>query len=186
MLQSAVDAASADCDAFSKQTCPVEALPCVIQIGQPACVKGQCTNFIPLVWPSMTLVESNVPYRLECETSDHCTSYTVVPSGNVFSNSPAGGKAFDAADLAAINAIADDLDFRQGFITGFGCAASTSKTYITLSREYTNGAKTSQDVTGCIFAGPPNNQPLALWNLFQSLGAASDGGTTITDAAVTD
>jgi hypothetical protein len=186
MLQGAVDEARLDCNAFANQMCPIPALPCVAQVGQPACLRGRCATFIPESWPSMTLVESNVPFQLECTTSDDCTSFTVTPSGGVFSNGPAGGKQFDATALATVRSIADDIAFRQGFITGFGCAASTSRTYVTLSREFSNGAKASQDVTGCILVGPPQNQPRTLWDLFQSLGGERDGGAAVADGAATD
>jgi hypothetical protein len=34
----------------------------------------------------------------------------------------------------------------------------------------------SQDVTGCIRSGPPNNDALVLWNIVQRIGSPVDAG----------
>ncbi len=167
---SALGPAQLLCARFAGQGCqPDPPPPCAPLEAAPACVNGQCKLFVPRAWASVTFLEtSSTTIPWECSGWGDCTSWSLTPDGTIRSSGGANA-TLDAAELKQVTGIIESVPFRQDFYDRqFPCAPSDSTRSLMLIRQTTDTLKFMDNVTGCIFVGPPGNDPQNLWEIVRA------------------
>ena len=132
-------------------------------------MNGQCKLFVPRAWASVTFLEtSSTTIPWECSGWGDCTSWSLTPDGTIHSSGGANA-TLDAAELKQVTGIIESVPFRQDFYDRqFPCAPSDSTRSLMLIRQTTDTLKFMDNVTGCIFVGPPGNDPQNLWEIVRA------------------
>jgi hypothetical protein len=172
-LACAIDQANATvCANFTQDGCRPIVPPCVAPAacGLGACVTGQCQDFPPAAWDSLTVDEhsgNSISLPPRCSPGGSCSLWTVTPDARVVVVNAAGTHTatMSPADFATADSILRSEPFRRRVVSASTCDPSSGGPTIVF--EVTHGGSPcliGLDVSGCVLVGPTGNDAQRLFN----------------------
>ncbi|HEY0709814.1 MAG TPA: hypothetical protein VGG33_23575 [Polyangia bacterium] len=142
------------CTGFLSSGCVLTRPPCGgTATRQAACVQGQCADFPPARWRSITITK---PAGRICEGTG-CSAWQLNADGTLLRTAEGRTTELPVApsDFAIVDELVRSVAFREGQRSGFGCDPRPMSGVVDLSVQR-DSLTTGYDVSSCVVEGATN------------------------------